>query len=127
MPGGDGRHSRKPCTDHLGRSYPSLKVMCGSWPVRDPSNYLRRLKRGMTQREALTKRPRKRIDCLRPDCPFCGSRDTLASGRYGDGARRWRCRPCGRVFEDDGRGNGRKRENLNAKRARLRREGKDPC
>lgn len=124
---GNGRHSRKPCTDHLGQNYPSLKAMCGSWPVRDPSNYLRRLKRGMTQREALTKRTRKPIQGPRPACTACGSRAVIANGYYPDGERRWCCKDCGHHFEADEYGRGRDHENLNAKRARLEREGRAGC
>ena len=51
-----GKRGRsKPCVDHLGNRYDSAKEMCDAWGV-DQTTYSRRVKKGWTVEDALTKR-----------------------------------------------------------------------
>lgn len=45
----------KPCTDHLGNKYKSQEEMCKHYNIK-PCTYLRRIERGATKEEALTKK-----------------------------------------------------------------------
>lgn len=45
--------NKKEVTDHIGNKYGSLKAMCENYPVKDADTYALRLKRGMSQSEAL--------------------------------------------------------------------------
>lgn len=47
--------SCKPCTDYLGNHYSSQEIMCEHYNIK-PSTYLKRIARGATQKEALTKK-----------------------------------------------------------------------
>lgn len=43
----------RPCTDHTGQSFPSMKDMCEHWGL-FYTTYKRRITHGWTQEEALT-------------------------------------------------------------------------